>query len=161
MIVAPRRGESYLEAEQRIPLPIGRVFAFFSDPRNLERITPPWLRFHVERCSTEELREGTLLDYRLRLRGVPLRWRSRIACWEPPYRFIDEQLRGPYKLWVHEHSFRQLGGETLMTDRVRYAVPGGRLVDKLLVRPDLERIFRFRAQALEDALEELRASEAA
>jgi len=137
-----------LERTQRLAGGIERVFAFFSDPTNLEVLTPEWLRFRVLRCSTDEVRAGTVLDYRLRLCGIPLRWRSLISAWEPPHRFVDEQLFGPYRTWVHEHRFEVDGGGVLVHDRVRYAMLGGRLVDRWLVRPDLERIFDHRRDRL-------------
>jgi ligand-binding SRPBCC domain-containing protein len=101
-----------------------------------------------------EMGAGTVIDYRLRLHGIPLRWRSEITVWEPPRRFVDVQRRGPYRLWEHEHLFLPKDGGTLVQDRVRYAVPGGSLlaplVDRLLVRPDLERIFAYRRQRLKE-----------
>lgn len=124
-----------------------RIFAFFSDPRNLEKITPPWLHFEI--LSNElALGRGTRIDYRLRIRGLPIRWQSAITAWEPPMRFIDQQTRGPYKTWVHEHTFDEHEGGTIAGDNVVYAVPGGKLVQKLLVEPDLERIFQYRHEVL-------------
>lgn len=161
MIVAPRKGEHLYERTQTLPFPLEQVFPFFADPYNLERITPPFLRFQVLSSTTESIAEGTLLDYRLRLRGLPIRWRTNIALWEPPYRFIDEQLRGPYKVWVHEHTFQDLGDQTRMTDRIRYAVPGGALVNRLFVRPDVERIFQYRSENIVAAMEEALLVEAA
>lgn len=139
-------------SEQRLDMPIERVFEFFSDPLNLEAITPPWLRFRVVGCSDETIREGTLIDYKLRLRGIPLRWRSRISVWEPPFRFVDEQVIGPYRKWVHTHTFRPDGDATLALDDVEYAVLGGSLVERLIVRPDLLRIFAHRRERLHDLL---------
>ena len=137
-----------LHSEVLLPRPRGEVFPFFADARNLERLTPPWLRFRVLTPGPVEMRRSAVIDYRLRLRGVPVRWRSEIAAWEPPFRFVDEQRRGPYRLWVHEHRFEERTGGTLASDRVRYAVPGGRVVDRLLVRPDLERVFAYRRDVL-------------
>lgn len=124
------------------------MFPFFADARNLERITPPWLRFRILTPGPIEMRVGALIDYRLRIRGVPVRWRTRIAAWEPPHRFVDEQVRGPYRRWVHEHTFEPTDGGTLCRDRVEYAVPGGALIARLLVRPDVERIFAYRRAVL-------------
>ena len=135
-------------AEQTLPRPISEVFAFFSDAGNLEAITPPWLRFHVLTSCPIEMRVGTLIDYRLRIRGIPLRWRSEITAWEPPHRFVDEQRRGPYRLWRHEHTFEPCAGGTLCRDRVRYAVPFDFLAHRWLVRPDIERIFAYRRKQL-------------
>jgi ligand-binding SRPBCC domain-containing protein len=98
------------------------------------------------------MRPGALIDYRIRLQGVPLRWRSEITAWEPPYRFVDEQVRGPYRLWHHEHTFRREGDYTRVIDHVRYAVWGGALVERLFVRDRLDRIFRFRHQRIAELL---------
>jgi ligand-binding SRPBCC domain-containing protein len=121
-----------------------------ADPRNLERLTPDWLHFEILTPAEINLRQGALLDYRLRLRGIPLRWQSEISVWEPPQRFVDRQTKGPYSLWVHEHTFKEQNGGTVVVDRVEYAVPGGRLVDRFFVAPDLKRIFQYRHQVLEE-----------
>ena len=139
-----------LHSSVTLPRPLDEVFRFFSDARNLERLTPPWLRFSVLTPGTIEMRPGATIDYRLRLRGVPLRWRSEITVWEPPFRFVDEQRRGPYRLWVHEHRFEKVEGCTRAHDHVRYAVPGGWLADRLLVRRDLQRVFEYRRAVLRD-----------
>ena len=140
----------HLQTELWLPQPLERVFKFFADPRNLERLTPPWLRFEILTPPEMEITRGTLLDYRLRLRGIPLRWQSEIAVWEPPRRFIDRQTKGPYSLWVHEHNFTPDKNGTIIGDRVEYAVPGGALIHKLLVAPDLEKIFQYRHKVLEE-----------
>ena len=124
------------------------VFGFFSDAANLQRITPPWLNFQVVSTTPVEMKVGQNIDYRLRLRGFPLRWRSEITAWEPPYRFVDEQIRGPYRVWRHEHRFAEEGGKTVCTDDVTYAVLGGQLVNRLLVEPDVKRIFEYRRKRL-------------
>lgn len=126
------------------------LFPFFADALNLERITPPFLRFRVVTPPPIEMGVGTLIDYRLRVHGVPVRWRTEITAWEPPLRFVDEQIRGPYRSWIHEHRFEDLDGGTRMTDTVRYAAPGGRLVERLLVDRDVAGIFEFRRRALEE-----------
>lgn len=145
-----------LEREMVVERPLEEVFAFFADPLNLERITPPWLRFRVLGEPDAPLRAGSTIDYRLRVHGVPLSWTSLISHWEPPYAFVDEQVRGPYRLWVHRHTFEPLDGDpagaTRVRDAVDYAVPGGRLVDRLLVRRDLERIFAYRRERLAELL---------
>ena len=150
MVESPPTGASgsMLTRRQRIPRGIEEVFAFFADPANLEAITPPWLHFRVLGASTDEVEEGTLIDYRLRLHGVPIRWRSRIRAWNPPFGFIDEQVRGPYRSWVHHHDFEPDGDGVWVGDRVEYRVPGGALVDRLFVRRDLRRIFDFRTDEL-------------
>jgi ligand-binding SRPBCC domain-containing protein len=148
-VVIERDGrDSVLTAGIWLPRPPSEVFPFFADAHNLERLTPSWLRFAVLTPAPIAMGEGTLIDYRLRLRGIPLSWRSVIRSWDPPHGFVDEQVRGPYRRWVHEHRFEPRDGGTWASDRVRYRVLGGRLVDALLVRRDVERIFRFRHAAL-------------
>ena len=137
-----------LTAECVLERSLSEVFAFFAEVRNLEAITPPWLRFELRTRESIRMAAGTLVDYRLRLRGVPLSWRSEISVWEPPFRFVDEQRRGPYRLWVHEHTFESSGSFTVARDRVRYSASGGALANRLLVAPDLRRIFAFRQEAL-------------
>jgi len=139
-----------LQTKQWLPQPRQRVFEFFADPRNLQRITPPWLSFEILTPPDIEIAGGAVLDYRLRLRGIPLRWQSEIAVWEPPHRFVDRQTRGPYSLWVHEHTFTENQTGTIIGDRVEYSVPGGALVHKFLVAPDLEKIFQYRRRVLEE-----------
>jgi ligand-binding SRPBCC domain-containing protein len=138
--------------EQRLPGAPAEVFPFFGDAENLERITPSWLRFRVVTPKPIEMRAGALIEYRLRLHGVPLRWLTRIDLWEPPHRFVDRQLRGPYRGWRHEHTFAPAaGGSTLMRDRVEYSLPLGPLglvADLVLVRRDLRRIFDHRAESV-------------
>lgn len=113
-----------LEREQRVELPITDAFAFYGDARNLERITPPWLGFQVTTPEPIEMGVGTLIEYRLRLHRVPVRWRTRITVWEPPHRFVDTQIRGPYSLWEHTHTFEDDGpGAPVIEDRVRYFDP--------------------------------------
>ena len=128
--------------------PLAEVFPFFAEARNLERLTPPWLRFEVLTPSPIQMQVGARIEYRLKLRGVPLRWQSEITSWQPPTRFVDEQRRGPYRLWKHEHVFIADGAKTIAEDNVEYAVMGGSLIDRLFVRPDLERIFAYRRAKL-------------
>lgn len=137
-----------LDAEQWFRHPLRDVFPFFADPLNLETITPPWLRFKVRTRGNIEMREGLRIDYSLRLHGIPVVWQTKITVWDPPRRFVDMQQRGPYRLWRHEHVFEERDGGTLVRDRVDYAVPGGLLVEKLLVGRDLKRIFEFRRSTL-------------
>lgn len=136
--------------KSNIFLPSSReeIFRFFSDARNLDTLTPPWLHFKIVTPAPLEMRTGTVLDYRLRLHGLPLRWQSEITAWQPPHRFVDEQRRGPYRLWIHEHNFVARNGGTLVEDKIEYATIGGRWIQKLLVLPDLERIFAFRRRKL-------------
>jgi ligand-binding SRPBCC domain-containing protein len=140
--------------EMELRLGIEEVFAFFADPRNLERITPPELRFEILTPELLDIREGTLIDYRLRLYGLAFRWRARISLWAPPDRFVDEQVQGPYKLWIHEHRFVARDGRTVIQDEVQYRLPF-RPVGELaypFVRAEVERIFRFRRSAIRRAL---------
>ena len=109
-------------SELWLPRPREEVFAFFSDARNLDAITPPWVCFRMLTPAPVEMKAGALIDYKLRVHGIPIRWRSKITEWEPPVRFVDEQLRGPYRLWIHEHEFESRDGGTLVRDYVRYAV---------------------------------------
>jgi ligand-binding SRPBCC domain-containing protein len=132
----------------RLPRPVDEVFDFFADAQNLEAITPPWLHFQILTPPGIRMATGTRIEYRLRLRGLPLHWTSEITAWEPPRRFVDEQISGPYRLWEHEHCFESTGGGTTANDRVRYAVPGGIIVHRLLVAPELKRIFDYRRDQL-------------
>jgi ligand-binding SRPBCC domain-containing protein len=145
----------HLQTEIWLARPRRQVFEFFADPRNLERITPPWLSFEIVTPPDTRIETGTVLEYRLRLRRLPLRWRSEIAAWEPPRRFVDRQIKGPYSLWVHEHRFEECDDGTVVIDRVEYAVPGGRLVQRFLVAPDLKEIFRYRHGALSEIFNRL------
>ncbi len=137
-----------LTSELRLPVPRDRVFAFFADAFNLQKLTPPWLHFTVLTEPPIKLRTGARIDYRLRLRGLPIRWQSEITAWNPSYRFVDEQIRGPYRSWRHEHTFVADGDETIVRDQVDYAVPGGALIHWLLVKTDVKRIFEYRSEFL-------------
>jgi ligand-binding SRPBCC domain-containing protein len=137
-----------LQSECFVPRPLDEVFAFFSDAANLERLTPPWLNFHIITPQPIEMEVGRLIDYRLRIRGVPVRWQSEITEWEPPYRFADESRRGPYKYWRHSHRFIPADGGTRVFDDVHYGVPGGALVHWLVVGRDVRKIFEFRQREL-------------
>ncbi len=138
-----------LERSQLLPLPRDRVFAFFADARNLEAITPEFLRFSIIPPVPVDLSAGSRIDYRLSLFGVPFRWRTRIAEWDPGRGFVDEQERGPYAAWRHTHAFTDAEGGTRVSDRVEYRLPLGPLGDlahALLVRRTLARIFDHRAE---------------
>ena len=139
---------------QVLPRPIDEVFEFFSDGRNLAAITPPWLGFRIV-SAPAELERGALIRYRLRLKGVPVRWLTEITDWQPPRSFTDVQLAGPYRIWEHTHRLAPLGGETEMYDHVLYLVPGGPiapLVDRVVVRPLLDEIFDYRARRVRELL---------
>jgi ligand-binding SRPBCC domain-containing protein len=140
-----------LVREQIVRAPLQEVFAFFSQARNLEALTPSWLRFHVLTPEPIPMDGGTVIEYRLRLRGIPLRWVSLIEEWEPERRFVDRQLRGPYRLWHHTHEFASHPAGTLVRDRVRYQSPFGplgALAHALFVRRELDRVFDFRHAAV-------------
>ena len=145
-------GYKTLRREQTLPGSPEDVFAFFAEAGNLEAITPPWLSFRIVTPRPIAMGPGTLIEYRLRLHGLPISWLTRIEVWEPGVRFVDQQLRGPYALWHHTHEFAAApGGGTLMTDTVRYALPLGPLGEAahaLFVRRDLERIFNYRLAAV-------------
>lgn len=140
-----------LHYQQIIARPRDRVFAFFERPENLARITPPSLGFVIRTPSPIVMARGLEIDYTIRILGIPIPWRSRIARYEPPHAFVDEQLRGPYAFWRHTHRFLEVAQGTCVIDEVEYAIPGGplgRLAHTLYVRRELERIFEYRAKAL-------------
>ena len=141
-----------LTSEVWLPRPREDLFPFFADVHNLQEITPPWLHFQVLTTGPLSLGVGAKIDYRLRLRGIPIRWQSEITVWEPAVRFMDEQRRGPYRFWRHEHTFVERDAGTLMVDHVEYDTPGGSFVHRFLVRPDLEKIFAYRRQRFEQLL---------
>jgi len=139
-----------LKSELWLPQPVARIFPFFADAANLEVLTPPWLKFQIVSLRPLEMHVGTLIDYRLRVRGLPMRWQSEITAWEPPHRFVDEQRRGPYRLWRHEHEFVERDGGTVVRDNVDYAIPFDLITHRLFVQPDIERIFAFREQKMRE-----------
>lgn len=139
-----------LHVELWLPRPREQVFPFFAEARNLETLTPPWLNFEVLTPAPVAMRPGSLIDYRIRVHGVPIGWRTEIVEWAPPHRFVDVQLRGPYTLWHHTHVFKELNGGTLCVDDVRYRPRGGTLINWLFVRRDVEKIFHYRQQRLLD-----------
>jgi len=137
-----------LTAVFEVPYSVENVFPFFADAGNLEAITPPWLRFRIDTPLPIIMKKGALIDYRLRLHGIPIRWQTEIADWNPPHSFVDQQLKGPYRLWKHTHTFEPTTNGTNVVDNVDYIVPGGRLVHRLFVRPDLRKIFTWRQQQI-------------
>ena len=144
-----------LLATQRIPLPRTQLFPFFSDARNLAVITPPRMGFRIRTAEPIVMREGTLIDYTVRVAGVPVRWRTLISRWDPPNEFADEQIRGPYALWRHRHRFTAVTpGETRIDDEVLFRLPFAPLGNVALpfVKRELRRIFRYRHAAIERAI---------
>ncbi len=140
-------GNKVYITEQYLPAAPEKVFPFFADAYNLEKITPPLLQFKVEKVSTPEIQTGSLIDYRLKIRGIPVRWRTRIEEWAPPIHFVDTQLKGPYTQWHHTHQFKKLGAGTLMTDTVKYRLPlglAGTLAAGWYVKSDVRKIFEYR-----------------
>jgi ligand-binding SRPBCC domain-containing protein len=140
--------EFFFSSELWLPKTSEEIFSFFGDARNLEIITPEWLQFEILTQEPIEMHSGTVIDYRISLHGIQLCWRTRIEVWEPPHRFIDLQIKGPYQRWHHEHIFESQDNGTMCRDHVRYAVLGGSLVDRLFVRRDIEKIFKFRRERL-------------
>lgn len=143
-----------LEREQVVPRGRSEVFAFFAAAANLERLTPPTLRFHILTPAPIEMRPGAVIDYRLSLLGIPFRWRTVIEVFEPESRFVDVQASGPYKLWRHTHTFEDAPGGTLLRDRVEYDLPFGplgRLARAVFVRRQLAAIFDYRRAIIRDA----------
>jgi ligand-binding SRPBCC domain-containing protein len=147
--------EHLLRYSLTLPLPREQVFAFFANAANLELITPPELNFRILTPQPIAMEAGTLIDYRLRLFGIPFGWRTAITDWSPPDSFVDEQLQGPYRQWIHRHTFREMpDGSTLIADEVRYRLPFALLGEMVypLVRRQLERIFTYRQQKVTDLL---------
>lgn len=144
-----------LERTQRIERPLSETFDFFARAENLGRITPPWLHFRIHSPLPIQICVDARIDYTIRLAGWPLHWRTRIAVWEPERRFVDVQERGPYTIWEHAHFFSRQDSGVLMTDRVRYALPLGRLgraANAIAVRSVLAAIFDYRFQSIQTQL---------
>jgi ligand-binding SRPBCC domain-containing protein len=124
------------------------LFEFFSDAFQLEKITPAWLNFRILTPAPIQICQGCLIDYSIRLHGIPMRWQTEISAWDPPFSFTDRQVSGPYQLWEHLHTFETVSEGTLAVDEVRYRVLGGRLVNRWFVRKELQRIFEFRQKKM-------------
>ena len=129
---------------------IKQVFHFFSDAKNLELLTPPWVHFQVLTPAPIEMAVGMRIQYKLRLRGIPIRWESEITAWEPPRRSVDDQTHGPYRMWRHEHRFAPRGGGTECSDHMEYATIGGAIWNYFFVAPDVKRIFEYRRTKMEE-----------
>jgi ligand-binding SRPBCC domain-containing protein len=139
------------EKELRITASLEEVFAFFSKAENLGTITPAFVGFAILSPVPIEMRIGTIIDNRIRVFGIPLRWKSKITAWDPPLHFADEQLKGPYRKWLHDHTFHVEGEYVVMNDRVQYQVPGGiiaPLIHFLIVRPQIRAIFGHRNRVI-------------
>jgi ligand-binding SRPBCC domain-containing protein len=144
-----------LQRELWVPHSLASVFDFFSRAENLERITPPWMRFRIVTPTPIAMKQGATIAYALRVRGIPLRWLTEIERWNPPHEFVDVQAKGPYKVWRHTHRFSAVAGGTLIEDSVEYALPFGplgRLVHRLQIARDLSQIFDYRAQRVQTLL---------
>jgi ligand-binding SRPBCC domain-containing protein len=144
------RGLHRFQTSMELPLSVEKVFAFFSEAENLERITPPELQFRILTQLPIEMRRGALIDYRLKLQGLPFKWRTEISEWNPPHAFTDRQLRGPYHTWIHRHTFEPTSDGTLMKDRVDYRLPFWPLGEWAhpLVSRNVHRIFAFRSETI-------------
>ncbi len=147
--------EHILTRSLKLPVPRGEAFSFFADASNLEALTPPELKFHIITPQPITLRQGTLIDYRLKIRGFPVKWQTEISVWDPPHAFVDRQLKGPYKQWIHRHLFVEIDeNTTLIEDEVKYRVgyaPFGELAH-ILVRRELDHIFDYRQTRVADLL---------
>lgn len=144
-ITISKDGRGYrLFTRTALPQPLDVVFPFFADAKNLDELTPPFLNFRIVTPDPIEMKVGALIDYKLRMRGLPISWRTEITAWEPPHRFMDVQLRGPYRWWRHEHRFVSKGDKTIVEDEVSYGVPLGVLLHPLFIKRDLLNIFHYR-----------------
>jgi ligand-binding SRPBCC domain-containing protein len=137
-----------LDSKIWLARPIDEVFSFFSDAMNLETLTPPWVNFHVLTPAPIKMAVGARIQYKLGLHGIPVTWESEITVWNPPHEFADEQRRGPYRRWHHEHRFAERDGGTDVVDHVEYSVLGGSLINYLFVARDVRAIFAYRRQKL-------------
>ena len=133
-----------------VPYPLEEVFDFFSRAENLNLLTPPWAHFAILTPQPIEMRQGAVIRYRIRLRGIPVRWDSEITAGNPPLHFTDTQIRGPYRFWIHRHEFEETPEGTLATDDITYRVPGGPIVNRMYVAGELRRIFAYRTDTLKE-----------
>jgi ligand-binding SRPBCC domain-containing protein len=144
--------EHILEREQIISRPRKQVFDFFADAENLERITPPELNFHIITSQPIDIKKGTMIDYTLKLRGIPISWKTEITQWNPPFDFVDSALKSPYKQWIHLHTFDEKDGKTIMKDIVRYRLPFEPFGDigHFIVKKELNYIFDYRYKIIKE-----------
>ena len=139
------------ESKLVIDKPIYEVFEFFCKAENLQKLTPPTLNFKILSELPIEMKKGSRINYRIKLYGVPVIWKTEITKWDPPFEFEDTQLKGPYKLWKHRHIFKDLGDKTEMTDIVEYnpkGFPFNTILDKLIVKKEIEKIFNYRTEKI-------------
>ena len=148
---APPRRLGTLHRETTVPASLEDTFAFFADAGNLQRLTPPWLHFAIHTSMPMVMRKGAAIDYRIRVHGITIPWRSIIDVWEPGVRFVDRQTNGPYRWWRHEHQFETVSEGTRVIDHVEY-LPRASWLSAAFVRRDLDRIFSYRQEALRDLL---------
>lgn len=139
-----------IEKKTSIKAPLSVVFPFFADPLNLEKITPLFLNFKILTPPPIEMKKGLFIDYQIKLYGFPIRWKTEITAWDPPYRFVDEQKKGPYRLWIHEHTFEEVNGIVAIRDKVEYAVWGGKLTQRFFVEKNLKKIFDYRQEVIQE-----------
>ena len=142
-----------LERQTVIDQPIDVVFSFFSDASNLEVLTPPWLNFNILTVLPIKMKTGTQINYKLKLHGIPVKWQSDIKKWDPPNKFVDEQTKGPYTKWVHTQEFTETAHGILINDRLEYQVPGGFISNFLYVRNQLNQIFDYRQNKMQEFFE--------
>ena len=139
------------EMEMIIPADIAKVFSFFSSAENLQRITPPWLNFNILTPTPFQIEQGRFIDYKLSLYGIPFKWKTEITLWDPPHRFIDEQVKGPYRKWIHVHYFEPRGDHTFMRDNVKYEIPVFHtVINKLFVHKHVTNIFNYRRERINE-----------
>jgi ligand-binding SRPBCC domain-containing protein len=146
------------EINQFIPLPIKEVFHYFSNPENLQKITPKYLNFKIKNDPLLEMKKGQIFKYQLRVRGIPINWTSLISSYHPPYSFIDEQIKGPYSSWHHTHTFKEENGGTTIIDEVKYTLPLGfigKIINSIWVKRDLNSIFKYRQKMIEKTLKNI------
>lgn len=145
-----------INTKQYINKPLEVVFEFFSKPENLEMITPESLSFNILTPIPIRMEKGSLIDYTIRLFGIPIHWRSLISDYEPPFRFVDQQIKGPYTFWHHTHTFQAVEGGVEIIDKIKYSLPMGwlgTLVHSIWVRKDLEKIFEHRKTVIQNYFE--------